>query len=386
MTTSTSTPSPYRVCTRCIMDTSDVEIRFNDEGVCNHCIRHQRQMRAFLKKGPDAEAALASLVKRVQEGTGKQKYNCIIGLSGGVDSSYVAYVVKKVGLKPLAVHLDNGWNSTEAVSNIKRIVSELDIDLYTEVLDWEEFRDLQLAFLRASTPDSEIPTDHAIWALMMSSAVRWGVRHIIIGRNLQSEGILPRTWSRGHNDWKYIKNVHKRFGTVPLKTFPHYSVVRHIHYRKVIRLQSTDILNLVEYDREDAKDILKREVGWQDYGGKHHESIYTRFFQAYILPTKFGIDKRRAHFSNLISSGYMTREQALGRMSSPPCQPELMCTDKRFVAKKLGITETELDQILAAPPKTIYDYPSHERSRLYAFGRTIYQRLNGTAVDRLPEL
>jgi len=206
-------------------------------------------------------------------------YDCIIGVSGGVDSSYVAYVVRQLGLRPLAVHLDNGWDSELAVSNIKNFLNKLDIDLYTHVLDWEEFKQLQIAFLEASTPDSEVPTDHAIMAVLYKEAAKRNIQYIILGVNTVTEAIHAPRWSYGHNDWRYIKSVNRLFGKIKLKRFPHFSLFNLIYYSIIKRIKIVRILDFVNYKKQEAMRILQDELYWKPYGGKHYESIYTRFFQ-----------------------------------------------------------------------------------------------------------
>lgn len=368
------TSRPYQICSRCVMDTSDPAINFDGAGVCNHCRTWQARARLLLWKGDEAAGRLGRFVERMRkDGKGKD-YDCVIGVSGGVDSTYVAYVVKHdLGLRPLAVHMDNGWNSTMAVTNIERTLDRLGVDLETEVLEWDEFRDLQLSFLRASTPDSEVPTDHAIQAVLMRTARKHGLRYVVGGSNLASEGILPTEWGHGILDWKYIRGLHRRFGSVPLRTFPHFSMASFVSFWTLERRQRFDVLNYVPYERADAMTLIQRELGWQDYGGKHHESVYTRFFQAYILPRKFGFDKRRAHLAALINSGQLRRDEALAKLEEPICPPDLLRQDLEFVVKKLGITEAEFERIMTAPPRTFFDYPSYERSWWYSILRGAYR-------------
>lgn len=345
------------------MDTSDPELTFDEQGICHRCHTYDEVIKGYVFTGEEGKRRFDAAVQEIkEEGKGK-RYDCIIGLSGGVDSTYVAYLVKKAGLRPLAVHLDNGWNSETAVGNIERIVKILGIDLYTEVLDWEEFRRLQLAFLRASTPDSEIPTDHAIVATLYRQAIKNNVRFIIGGSNFATEQMIPRVWSHGHDDWKYIRTVNSMFGGKPLKTYPHYTFFdKRYYFPQVKRLKVVLILNWVEFDKFKAIELMKKELGWEPYGGKHHESIYTRFYQSYILPKKFGGDKRRPHLSCLINDGRITRDQALAEIQQLPVDEEMLEMDRKFVIKKLGITEEEFDQIMAAPPKTTWEYPTDEVS------------------------
>jgi N-acetyl sugar amidotransferase len=357
------TPLPYRICARCIMDTSDSELSFDENGVCFRCIEYDQVMAAYVFPGEEGQRMLDDIVREIKaEGRGK-KYDCIIGLSGGVDSTYVAYLVKKLGLRPLAIHLDNGWNSEIAVGNIERIVKILGIDLYTEVLDWDEFRRLQLAFLRASTPDSEIPTDHAIVSTLYRQAIKHGVRFIISGGNFATEQMIPRTWSHGHDDWKYIRTLNRMFGGKKLKSYPHYTFFDKRYYFPFIkRLRTIMILNYIEYDKFKAIELMHRELGWVPYGGKHHESIYTRFYQSYILPRKFGGDKRRPHMSCLINDHRITRDQALAEIQQLPDDEDTIEQDRQFVIKKLGITEAEFEAIMNAEPKTTWEYPTDEVS------------------------
>lgn len=353
------TEKPYRICTRCIMDTSDPDISFDREGVCNHCHQYDRMVQEEIFTGKIGQEKLSQLVSRIQESGKGNDYDCLIGVSGGVDSSYVAYVVKKLGLRPLAVHLDNGWDSELSVNNIFKELEILGIDLKTHVINWNEFRDLQLAFLKASTPDSEIPSDHAIVSIMYRMAEEFGISYVITGRNVRTETHVPLSWSHGHHDWKYIKSVHEMFGTVPLTTYPFRTPSEERRYQK--SQVWVDILNYVDYVKKDAIHILEDELGWGYYGGKHYESIYTRFFQGYILPKKFGYDKRRGHLSSLICSGEITRDDALNEMENEPYPQDLQEEDRRYVIKKLGITEEEFESIMNLPLKTILDYPSYER-------------------------
>ena len=356
------------------MDTSDPEIVFDDRGMCNHCRTYDFVTRAML---PPDEATrqerLERLVDQVRRAGRGRDYDCVIGVSGGVDSTYVAYLVKHWGLRPLAVHMDNGWNSTQAVTNIERTLTTLGIDLYTEVLDWEEFRDLQLAFLRASTPDSEIPSDHAITAVLMKVALEQGIKHVLLGSNVATESIMPKAWSYGIRDWRYIKSVHAQFGTVPLRSFPHFTLADFVSFQTLRGRRFVDFLNYVPYVKSDAMAILERELGWVYYGGKHYESVYTRFFQAYILPRKFGADKRRAHLSTLVCGGQMARAEALAALDEPICPPQLLRQDREFVIKKLGIDEAEFERIMALPPKRFWDYPSYEKTLVHRALRAAYR-------------
>jgi N-acetyl sugar amidotransferase len=357
---STATSTHAGMCVRCIMDTSDPEIRFDGQGVCNHCHAYDALATREVRTGAAGQEALLRIVDRIKAQGRDRPYDCVMGVSGGVDSTYLAYIASQLGLRPLAVHMDNGWDSELAVSNIEKVLKTLNIDLYTEVLDWEEFRDLQLAFLKASVSDAEIPTDHAIGAAKYRVASERGIRYILSGENVVTEGVLPGSWTYGVWDWKYIRAVHQRFGTVPLRTFPHYSLADLFYYRAARQITSVRPLNYLPYVKCEVMRLLQHELGWKYYGGKHYESIYTRFFQGYILPRKFGIDKRRAHLSTLICSGQITRDAALAELRHETYSPELQCQDYEYVTKKLGLRAEEFAAIMAAPIRTHRDFPNSE--------------------------
>ena len=358
------------------MDTTDPAIRFDHLGVCNHCFDYDRNAEAQLHEGEEGIAKLHAIVERIRgEGEGKP-YDCVIGVSGGVDSSYVAWKVKELGLRPIAVHLDNGWDSELAVKNIENIVERLNIDLRTHVLDWEEFRDLQVAFLRASTPDSEIPSDHAILAVLLRTVQQLGLKTIISGVNLRTESHLPPAWSQGHLDSRYIRDVHSKFGTRPLKTFPLIGFWKARSFRT--GGVAVDLLNYLDVTRAEALETLERELGWQSYGGKHHESIYTRFYQGYILPRKFGFDKRKSHLSSLICAGQITRDDALAELEHEPYPRDLQEADREYVVKKLGLTDSAFQEIMDTPPRSFWDFDSYAqltRGQSYIRARSVYRKL-----------
>jgi N-acetyl sugar amidotransferase len=354
-------PSPVtKVCKRCVMDTSDPEIVFDHEGVCNHCksadLLLQQVPYSLEKKLKEKEFQM--LISKIKDDGKGKKYDCIIGLSGGVDSSYVAYVLKEAGLKPLAVHLDNGWNSELSVMNIESICRTLKIELFTKVLNWEEFKDIQYSFLRSSTPDSEIPTDHAIFVTLFEVAKQFNLKYILTGINISTESIMPKTWSYGHWDWKYIKGIQKQFGKVKIKDFPHIGFLKLIYYLKVKRIKWVNVLNYLEFNKEDAKKVIQEKLNWRDYGGKHHESLYTKFYQTVILPNKYGIDKRKAHLSSLICSNQITREEALIELSKPVISELEAIAEREYLEKKFNISSAEFDIIMNDTPKTFYDYPN----------------------------
>jgi N-acetyl sugar amidotransferase len=351
----------YKICTATVMDTiGDPDIVFDENGICNYYHEFLEKLKIRVPGNSIAKVQLDNMVKKIKTGGKNNKYDCIIGVSGGVDSTYTAWLVKSFGLNPLAVHLDNGWNSELAVKNIENVLNILGIDLFTEVLDWEEFKDLQLSFLKASTPDGEIPTDHAILAVLYKTAAKFGVRYIISGMNFRNEGMLPPSWARGYLDWKYIKSVQKQFGRKPLSRYPHLSIFSFLYYNLVKRIRTVSFINYVPFNKEEAMKKIETELGWRNYGGKHYESIYTRFFQSYILPVKFSIDKRKAHLTCLIAStGEVTRQQALEILKQPIADAKLIDDDKEYVTKKLGISDKEFELIMNSPVKSILDYPNN---------------------------
>lgn len=340
------------------MDESASDIVFDEEGICNFCKEYKKLISNRIVENP-GDTALSKIVNSIKENSKNNEYNCIIGVSGGVDSTFLAYKVKELGLRPLAVHFDNGWDSELAVINIENTLRKLDIDLITYVVDWEEFRDLQKSFLQASTPDGEIPTDHAVTGTLYWAAYKYNVKHIITGLNYSEEGLLPKSWSYGHIDWTYIKDIHKRFGQNPIKTYPYYTLTKLFYYTFIKKIKRVGLLNYIKYDRTNATNIIKNKLGWKKYGWKHHESIYTRFWQAYVLPEKFGIDKRRAHLSNLICSGRISREEAINELTKNRYGGHKLNEDMEFVIKKLGYTPEQFQSIMDLPIKSFYDYKNN---------------------------
>jgi N-acetyl sugar amidotransferase len=349
------------------MDESDPDITFDSNGYCNHCTGWFARSKFYLIPLPERTRQLQLLVDQIKLRGKGNGYDCIVGVSGGVDSSIVAIKVKELGLRPLALHVDNGWNSEKAVGNIKRILDPLGIDLSTVVLNWSEFRELQLAFLRASTPDSEIPSDHAIVASFYEATRKHNVGYYISGINFRTEGIHVREWSQGHLDKRYISEIYRKFARKKLKHFPLISVPTLVSNIVLHRPKSVYLLDYLDYNKAESKKLLVDQFGWQDYGGKHYESVYTRFYQGWILPNKFGYDKRRMHLSTLICSGQISRKEALAELAEPAYPPERLEMDKAFVAKKLGITVADFDSIMALPKRRYMDYPNLQNH--WAFGR-----------------
>ena len=360
----------HQVCTFCVMDTTDPDIIFDESGQCNYCKSYLENLPKLPAMQINAQYQLDEMVSKIKRSGKGKPYDCVIGLSGGVDSTYVAYGVTKIlGLRPIAVHMDNGWNSELSVKNVENLVTKLGIDLYTKVLDWDEFRDLQLAFLKASTPDSEIPTDHAICATLYDVAAKHNIKYIISGANFITERIMPHAWSQGHGDYRYIKNISKKFGKIKLKTFPHLNALKRFYYAKICGIKFLPIFDYFKFDLNAVLKIIQEELAWKEYGGKHYESVYTKFFQGYILPKKFGFDKRKGHISNLVCAGFLLKEEALHQLEQPAIEKDEVAYLKQYVAKKFNISDSELEKILALPTKTYQNYPNFYNSLWYIYSR-----------------
>ena len=349
----------YQICKRCIMDTSDPEISFDQQGICNHCRGFDEFIKGRWYPSEEGRNKLKSIVDAIKADGKSKEYDCALGLSGGVDSSFLAYKAKELGLRPLVIHVDAGWNSELAVNNIERICKALEFDLHTHVVDWEQMKDLQLAFLRSGTANQDIPQDHAFFGALYSYVIKKNIRYVLNGSNIATESILPSSWGYNAMDAKFLKAVHRQFGTQPLKGYPTVSFFRyHIYFPYIRRLRVIRMLNYMTYNKEEVKKILINELGWKDYGAKHYESRFTKFFQAYFLPTRFGYDKKRAHLSSLIVSGQLSREAALEEMETTRYPQNELDEDRAYVLKKLGISEKEFEHYLNMPHKTFLDYPN----------------------------
>jgi N-acetyl sugar amidotransferase len=295
-------------CSKCVLDTNDdPSLTFNSNGVCNHCQAYEKEFLVNPLTESEKSEYVNNILTQIKKDGGQ--YDCIIGLSGGVDSSYLAYLAKQWGLKALLVHMDNGWNSELAVDNINRIVDYTSFDLHTEVLDWEQFKDLQFSYIKASVLDWEVPTDHIIRATLYKLAVKKKCKHILSGTNHQTEFILPHSMRYNKADTDNMKDIHKQFGTRSINKLNLMSPLKIKRIVKKYGIQSHPLLNLVQYNKDEAKQIIMEKMGWRDYGGKHYESIFTRFYQGYVLFTKFNIDKRKAHLASLINSGQITKQE-----------------------------------------------------------------------------
>lgn len=351
----------FQQCSVSVMDTiADPDITFDEKGVCNYYYKYLEAERKFVNAGQEGENRLKAIITQIKKyGQGK-KYDCITGVSGGVDSTYLALQAKKLGLRPLIVHFDNGWNSELAVMNIENIIRRLGFDLFTLVVDWEEFRDLQLSYLKASVVDIEVVTDHAIIGSLYKLAVSHDIKYILSGSNIVTENVLPPSWVWNKSDHINIKAIHKRFGTVKLRTYPFFNSRLKNYYTRVKGIETITLLDLMPYNKREVKKTITEELGWRDYGGKHYESIFTRFYQGYILPTKFGIDKRKAHLSNLIFSGQITKNEALRELNEPIYDHQQLKIDFEFVLKKFNLSEIQFNKILQQPPRSHRDYPYEE--------------------------
>lgn len=342
------------------MDTTDPEIFFDEFGICNHCKEYESRAASDLHYDKAGQKKLESIILKIKEDGKGKKYDCVIGVSGGVDSTYLLYMLKRFNIRPLAVHLDNSWNTELSTKNIELATGKLGIDLYTYVLDWQEFRDLQISFLKSSIANIEIPTDHAIVAIIYKKAAEIGTKYIISGGNITTEAIMPDSWMYDAKDWRIIKSIHKKFGGKRLKTFPHLSLFDMANFTFVKKIKYIPLLNYIVYDKEKAVKTLKDELGWRSYGSKHNESVYTRFFQNYILPHKFNIDKRRAHLSTLICSKQLSRSEALFLVAKdffPDKKTEN--EEKEYVIKKLGMNKEQFDEIMNLPVKSFKNYPNN---------------------------
>jgi N-acetyl sugar amidotransferase len=366
----------FRVCTNCVMDTSDSKIQFDEQGVCDHCNTFFTDIKPYWntdEKGFQAISKIAEDIKK--EGKGKE-FDCIIGMSGGIDSSYLVYLAKeKLGLRPLVFHVDAGWNSQQAVHNIEQIVDRLGLDLYTEVIDWEEMKDLQLSFFKAGVSHTDTPQDHAFFATMYKFANKHNIKHILTGGNYSTECIRnPLEWMYFQSDARQIKDIQEKFGTRKLKNYPLTNILWHkiyLPYIKGIKLYRP--LDFMPYDKEEATQFLVNNLGYQRYSQKHFESRFTRFYEAYWLPQKFGFDTRKVQYSSLIVTGQMSRDEALLKLKLPAHDPETIDDDFNYIANKLGITADELRGYLNGPNKTYKDYKNQQT--IYEYGAKIMRIL-----------
>lgn len=354
------TQRAYQICSHCIMDTSDPNIVFDARGWCDYCYNFDKTIAPNWHTDSRGHAALMALADQIRASGKGRDFDCIIGLSGGLDSSYAAYVAKeKMGLRPLLFHVDAGWNTDQAVGNIEKLVDGLGLELYTEVIHWEEMKDLQVAFLRSGIPDQDLPQDAAFFSGMYRFARQHRIKHVITGSNFSTECCRePEEWGGYLGiDRRLFGDIHQRFGQRPLASFPLTDIlVYKLYYQKVLGMKIHHPLNLVPFVKKDAEDELAQRFGWQRFQHKHHESRFTRFYEDYWLPRRFGFQKRRAHFSSLIMTGQMTREAALARIAQPEMDEHFLRQEFEYVAHKLDLTVDELQQIFDQPKKTYRDY------------------------------
>ena len=356
----------YRICTNCVMDTSDPKITFDGSGKCDHC---RSFYKSVLPKWQPNEFGMKILMKKVEQikkaGEGKD-FDCIIGISGGADSSYLTYLAKeRLGLRPLVFHVDAGWNSQIAVNNIEKLIDGLGLELFTVVIDWKEMRDLQLAFFKSGVPHIDLPQDHAFFATMYKFAEKHKVKYILTGGNISTECVRnPLDYFYYGTDLWQIRDIHGKFGQAPLVNFPLSGILRHKIYLKYFKgIEVVKPLDYLPYIKKDAMQLLSEKFGWQIYARKHFESRFTKFYEGYWLPVKFGFDTRRVQYSSLILTEQMTREEALGDLAQLPYDEETIAQDFEYIATKLGISVAELQGYMEAPQKSYKDY----KNQLYLF-------------------
>lgn len=373
----------YKICTRCVMDTSDPAIVFDENGVCDHCHDFETSVKPNWhtdERGRKELDNLVTLIKR--KGKGKE-FDSILGISGGVDSSYMLHLaVKELGLRPLVFHVDGGWNSELAVHNINVMIDKLNLDLFTEVINWEEMKDFQLAFFKSGVPHIDTPQDHAFIATLYRFAEKYKIKYILNGGNFSTECVQdPMMYIYYGTDMAQIKDIRKQFGTSSMETYPFSSIYRHKIYLKYFKgIHVVKPLNYVPYIKSEAIALLEREYGWKPYPQKHFESRFTKFFQGYWLPERFGYDTRRIYLSSLILTGQMTREEALEKLKAPSYNPETIDDEFNFIATKLGITHEELQGYFEMPRKYYWDYKNQQT--IFRMGASILRWMGVEKVKK----
>ena len=354
----------YRICTNCVMDTSDSRISFDNNGVCDHCNDFHTNVKPHWIVNAKSREELSHIIDNIKkDGKGKD-FDCILGLSGGVDSSYMLHIaVNEFGLKPLVFHVDGGWNSELAVHNIQMLVDKLGLDLYTEVVNWEEMKDFQLAFFKSGVPHIDIPQDHAFVATLYNFAYKYNIKYILNGGNISTECVRnPMEFLYYGTDMAQINDIRKKFGTIKMDSYPFSSVLRHKFFLRYVKgVKVIKSLNYMPYIKSDALKLLEKEYGWKPYPQKHFESRFTKFYEGYWLPERFGFDTRRVQFSSLILTGQMKREEALEQLKKTAYNPETIDDEFNFIATKLGITSIELKEYFKMPKKFYWDYKNQEK-------------------------
>jgi N-acetyl sugar amidotransferase len=348
----------FQVCTRCVMDTTDSKITFDENGVCDHCRNFDKNIAPYWKANENRYDELEKLAQKIRKAGANQEYDCILGLSGGADSSYLAYIAKEVmHLNPLAFVVDTGWNLNVAVENIEKIVKGLQLDMYTEVVNWKEMADLQLAFFKSGISSCDFPQDHAIFASLYNYAVKHKIKYVLTGSNNATEFIRPPVEWLYMNDLTMARDIHRKFGKRKLVSFPQCGMLRYrVYYRYFKGMRRAYPLDYIVYNKADAEKLLQERYGWTKYENKHYENVFTRFFEGYYLPHKFGFDTRKNVFSSEILAGTMHREEALEKLKQDPYDRDQMLLDKEYVAKKLGVSVEEFDAIIDGPKHTPSDY------------------------------
>ena len=354
-----------QTCIKCVMDSSDPSITFNNKGICKYCCEYERILKRMKISKEKTQKRLDAIAEEIKSYGRGHDYDSLLGLSGGVDSSYVAYLAKQMEYRPLLVNVNNGWDSKLAVENVKLLVDKLGYDLYTYTINWQEFKDMQRSLLKASVIDIEILSDHVITAALFKIARENKIKYILTGGNIATEYGMPKAWVWRKQDLSNIKAIQKQFGTKKIQSLPTFSTWQRVRNAIFKQIRYIKLLNYIDYRKNEAIEILSSSFGWQYYGGKHYESIFTKFYQAYILPEKFDIDKRKSHFSSLIRNGEMTRNEALEELQKPPYEPKELHNDMEYVINKLGFSKDEFEEIMQLPIKSHTDYPSDERILRY---------------------
>ncbi|MAW84557.1 MAG: LPS biosynthesis protein [Crocinitomicaceae bacterium] len=366
----------HKICSNCVMDTTDSKIIFDEKGVCDHCNTFYSKVLPNWHTDERGDKVLNKLVNKIKSQGKAKDFDCLMGMSGGIDSSYLLYVMKeKYGLRPLVFHVDAGWNSQIAVNNIERLVDGLELDLYTEVINWEEIKDLQLAFFKSGVPHIDVPQDHAFFATMYKFASKHKIKYILTGGNYSTECVRnPLEWMYYQSDSIQLRDIYKKFGTGKLKDYPVTNILWHkVYLPYVKKIKLIRPLDFVPYNKDEAMQLLVDKFGYQKYPQKHFESRFTRFYESYWLPKKFGFDTRKVQYSSLILTNQMTREEALKKLESPAYNPETIHHDFEYVATKLGISVEELQSYMDAPNKTYKDYKSQET--IYNIGAKVMRMI-----------
>lgn len=355
---------PYQQCAMSVMDTiADPDITFDDKGICNYYYEYLAAENKQCLTGKEGRKRQKEIAAKIKSKSGKKGYNCILGLSGGADSTYLAYLAKDLGLNPLLVHFDYGWNSEIAVKNIENAVKASGFDLYTVVMDWPEFKSLQRSYFKASVLDLDVPADHMIFGALYKTALKFNIKYVLSGNNVWTEHTLPKSWNYNKFDLVNLKNIHEKFENGTLKHLPSLGLWQTAYYQLIHSIEKASFIDLKEFKREEILKLIESEMGWINYGGKHQESVFTRFYQGYILPNKFNIDKRKAHLSNMIFSKQLSKNAALEILSEPPYDVKKQKDDFEFVAKKLDFSYTEFETILNLPNVAHEAYGTDKKER-----------------------